>query len=227
MHRGRATVQDAYYSNPESSGCQDNPAGTVRAVPKRREEQFAKMSNVDHATRRVLEPLPVTAYPWKSRTASFLGSNALFRQLNGYSVSPVPTNAGIRIRPLLTSRVSAIPVRMSNPAPNLTCRSSDQFVRSTNTTGRPASRQVRVSLYVESFNLGHHLWASCCFGSEARLVSTDDERCLRKHRVPHSSTRLSSSTLWPAQLASGPRHTSLWTKAFRSTRSVGLGSLGS
>lgn len=49
------------------------------------EEQFAKVSHVDHAARRLLDPLPLPAYLWESRTASFLGSNPPFRELTGYS----------------------------------------------------------------------------------------------------------------------------------------------
>ena len=42
------------------------------------------------------------------------------------------------------TRIAVASIRMSNPAPNLTGRSSDQFVRSANTTGKPASRHARV-----------------------------------------------------------------------------------
>lgn len=53
------------------------------------EEQFAKVSHVDRAARRLLDPLPLPAYLWEPRTASFLGSNAPFRELTGYSEEEV------------------------------------------------------------------------------------------------------------------------------------------
>jgi PAS domain S-box-containing protein len=53
------------------------------------EEQFAQTSKIDHAARRLLESLPVPAYLWEPLTASFLGSNAPFRQLTGYSEEEV------------------------------------------------------------------------------------------------------------------------------------------
>lgn len=39
--------------------------------------------------RRLLEPLPVPAYLWEPQTSSFLGSNAAFRKLPGYSEEEV------------------------------------------------------------------------------------------------------------------------------------------
>jgi len=56
-----------------------------RAAARAAVEEFAKTSKIDHAARRLLEPVPVPAYLWEPRTASFLGSNAAFRQLTGYS----------------------------------------------------------------------------------------------------------------------------------------------
>lgn len=49
------------------------------------EEQFANVSHVDHAARRLLDPLPLAAYLWEPRTETFLGSNAPFRELIGYT----------------------------------------------------------------------------------------------------------------------------------------------
>lgn len=47
------------------------------------------LSKIDHAASRLLEMLPVPAYLWEPRTASFLGSNALFREVTGYSEEEV------------------------------------------------------------------------------------------------------------------------------------------
>jgi len=53
------------------------------------ENQVLKTSNIDYAAHRLLEPLPVPAFLWELRTASFLGSNARFRELIGYSEEEV------------------------------------------------------------------------------------------------------------------------------------------
>jgi len=96
---------------------------------------------------------------------------------------PAPTNVGIRIQVLLTKKVSAIPMRMSNPAPNLTCRSSDQLVWSADTNGRPASRHARVP------------------PSNTAIVARRRSRffCAMQARVPASQTRTrspSSKSAW-------------------------------
>ncbi len=44
---------------------------------------------IDQAARRLLEMLPIPAYLWEPRTESFLGSNARFREVTGYSEEEV------------------------------------------------------------------------------------------------------------------------------------------
>lgn len=46
-------------------------------------------SIIGSAAQRLLEPLPVPAYLWEPQTSSFLGSNAAFRELTGYSEEEV------------------------------------------------------------------------------------------------------------------------------------------
>lgn len=47
------------------------------------------MKKIDQAASRLLEMLPVPAYLWEPRTESFLGSNARFREVTGYSEEEV------------------------------------------------------------------------------------------------------------------------------------------